>query len=190
MSSFEIPDDQVNNFHEGDIVGICGEVNDYQDYGMMGLSVELTDCQVFATGSSAESYQLDSSDSELAEYLTVTESVANTTDDITTEEYISLCSELPYTDILRNEDNYKGKYCELSGTVDQIIEGWFGTYTIYIVDNNDNKWECAYVYKDGESHLLEGDQVTIYGECLGTTTSTTLAGKQITMPYIDVEYVD
>ena len=58
------------------------------------------------------------------------------------------------------------------------------------MDEFGNKWECGYIYKDGEAHLLSGDQVTLYGKCGGTSNSTTVLGEQVTMPYIDVEYLN
>lgn len=66
----------------------------------------------------------------------------------------------------------------------------FGGYTLYIVDGNGNKWDCSYRYEDGETHYLEGDWVTVYGTCSGTLNSTTLLGKQVTLPSIDVEYIN
>lgn len=108
----------------------------------------------------------------------------------TEDEYKSYCTTLDYNDILRNPDSYNGKYATISGKVDQIIEGWLGSYTIYILDNNGNKWGCTYHYADGESHLLEDDRVTLCGECKGTDTSETVLGKQITLLRVDLEYIN
>ena len=119
----------------------------------------------------------------------LTEAVADNTD-ITEEEFKALCSSIPYEDTLRNPDTYKDKYVVVSGRVDQIIEGWFDTYTIYVKDSGGNKWECSYMYKEGESHLLEGDSVTVYGKCSGTVNSTTLLGQQVTLVGVDVSYIN
>ena len=51
-------------------------------------------------------------------------------------------------------------------------------------------WKRLRKFQDGESHLLEGDVVTIYGVCDGTTTAETLSGKQVTLPYVDIEYIE
>ena len=90
---------------------------------------------------------------------------------------------------MRNPKENKGKYCMVSGTVDQIQESLFGLYYLYVKDANGNKWECMYSYDDGESHALEGDYVTVYGKCDGTATATNLLGKQVTMPEVDGEYL-
>lgn len=36
--------------------------------------------------------------------------------------------------------------------------------------------------------MLEGDQVTVYGMLDGTTTSETVLGKQVEMPYLNIKY--
>lgn len=193
MSNFNV-EDNYDKYSElisvDDVVAIAGTVSETTDYSIAGKSVDLNDCIVFAIGDDAEEYRKESTDESLSQYLVVTEDVADTEDDISEEEYKNLCQQLNYEDILRNPDSYDGTYCVLSGTVDQIIEGWFDTYTIYVMDSSGNRWECLYMYKDGESHLLEGDSVTVYGQCNGTTTATTLLGEQVTLTYIDAEYIN
>jgi len=108
------------------------------------------------------------------------------------EEFIDSCEEYSadnYEDILRNPNSYKNVNIQLSGSVDQIIEGWFGIYTIYLEDWEGNKWEIMYYYGENESHCLEGDYITVYGTLNGTTTATTVLGKQVTMPFINGEYI-
>ena len=188
MSSFHTKTDYSKTLNEGDTVAIFGEVNKQTDYIIFGTSVDIINCEVFAVGEDAESYSKEMSAKGLSKYLVVTEAVANATE-VTEEEYKSICKSLNYKKILRNPDKYNGKYAVVKGKIDQIIEGWFGSYTIYIVDKNNKKWECTYTYKDGESHLLEGDKVKVYGVCKGTTTSTTVLGKQVTLPQIELKYI-
>jgi len=173
-----------------DIVGIYGTVAGSDSYGFMGKSVNVEDCFVFAVGENAEKYKKDSSDEGLSEYFVVTEDVADSGEDISEKEYKALCKKLDYEDILRNPDNNKEKYCIVEGTVEQIIEDWFDSYTIYVTDNDGNRWECVYSYKEGEPRLLEGDSVIVYGKCKGTENVETIMGKQITLPRIDAEYIN
>ena len=193
MSNFNVGDN-YDKYSElisvDDVIAIAGTVSETTDYSIAGKSVDLNDCIVFAIGDDSEKYRKESTDESLSQYLVVTDDVANTESDISEEDYKNLCQQLNYEDILRNPDSYDETYCVLGGTVDQIIEGWFDTYTIYVMDSSGNRWECLYMYKDGESHLLEGDSVTVYGQCDGTTTATTLMGEQVTLPYIDAEYID
>ena len=121
---------------------------------------------------------------------TKTEDVANMNGDISEEDYKDLCEHLDYEDILREPDAYDGKYCIVDGTVDQIIEGWFGSFTIFVVDEDGNKWGCTYSYDEGESRVLEGDNVTMYGKCQGTSNTETVLGEQVTLPHVDAKYID
>lgn len=118
------------------------------------------------------------------------EETVNYNDDVTENANNSSYNTISYEDIMRNPDGNKGKYCTVSGTVDQIIKGWFGVYSIFVVDANDDKWECVYSYKDGESHLMEGDYITVNGECGGVSTAETILGQQVTMPTIDVDRIN
>lgn len=192
MSGFNVGDrysKYESSLEKGDIVAICGTVAGQDSYGGIGNSISLNDCYVFASGQEAEKYRKDKSDDALSQYFVVTEEVADS-NEISEEDYKTLCQQLDYTDILRNPDSYDGKYCVVSGTVDQVIEGWFGSFTIYIVDGNGNKWGCTYSYADDESHVLEGDSVTAYGECKGTANTETVLGEQVTLPHISIEYWD
>ena len=195
MSSFHVGDSDKyqkyeSSLNKDDLVAILGTVSKTNDFGVMGSSVELNDCLVFAKGEETKKYQKETSDEALSEYLVVTDKVADSNSEVSKDDYKALCETLDYESVLRNPDENKGKYCVLSGTVDQIIEGLLGTYTIYIADSSGEKWKCVYTYGENETHLLEGDVVTVFGKCKGTATSTTVLGKQMTMPYIDVEYIN
>ena len=190
MSNFTPILDYSDKVKKDDIIAIMGVVGDYNDYDSMGKSIQINDCYVLAKGADVENYSLEESDEYFNEYFIVTEEVADSNKDISEDEYKALCNVLDYNDILRNPDSYNEEYCKLSGTVSQIIEGLFNSYSIYISDSNGNKWGCVYIYAENESHLLEGDYVTFYGMCKGTTTSTTVMEKQIILPYIDVEYIE
>lgn len=181
---------QKNYVHEGDKIAIMGTVDKYDSYGFMGTSVKLKNCIIFADGNDAFEYDKGTSDSSLSQYFVLNENVANSTNaDLTESEFKGLCKTLDYNDILRNPDNYNDKYCVVSGRVSQIIEGMFNV-TLYITDSNGNQWGCTYIYKDGESHLLENDSVTVYGKCDGTATVKTVLGKQVILPRVDLEYIN
>ncbi len=190
MSPFYTDEDYTGTLKEDDTVAICGEVAEYTDYSFVGTSVTINNCKVFATNKYAEEYKKTASDETLSEYFVVNAAVADISSDISREDYIALCESADYESILRNPDEYKDKYIKVSGKVDQVIEGWFGIYSIFIVDKSGNKWEVFYSYKEGESHILENDRVTAYGKCSGTATAKTVLGKQVVMPSINGEYFD
>lgn len=192
MSGFDVGDNYSkyeSMVEKGDTVAILGTVAENTDYSFFGSSVRLIDCKIFAIGEEAESYKKDKTDDGLSQYLVVTEEVADS-NDVSEEDYKSLCQQLNYEDILRNPDSYDGKYCIVSGTVDQVIEGWFGSFTIFVMDENGNKWGCTYSYDEGETHILEGDSVVMYGKCNGVENTETVIGEQVTLPHIDIEYWD
>ena len=190
--SFVTPIDYSEYFHEGDVVAVFGTVGETQS--LFGANwTDVVDSQVFAYGEEAEAYRRDTTDESLSGYLVLTEEVANSKgkNNISEDEFKSLCDYYPYEDILRNPDSYKKKYAVLTGSVDQSVEGAFGLYTtLYITDGNGDKWDCTINYKEGQSHILEGDYVTVFGILNGTSTATTVLGQQVTMPSLQIEYVE
>lgn len=178
------------NAEVGQTVAILGKINGYNDYGIAGNSIEISNCYIFADGDDANEYKKEKSDKKLEKYFVVTEETAESSGEVSEEEYKSFCKELDYTAVLRNPSDYKNKYCKVSGTVSQTIEGIFDSITIYVEDSNGDKWECYYSYKDGETHVLDGDKITVYGKCDGSETATTLLGDQVTLPSVNVEYFE
>ena len=190
---FETVYDYRDYFKEGDLLGIFGTVGETTDGPFNMDWTHILNCQVFAYGENARAYQKETTDESMAGFLTLTEAVANSRgkNNISEDEFKSLCQYYPYEDILRNPDSYKNRYAVLAGTVDQTIEGAFGLYTsVFITDGNGDKWACTIVYKEGQSRILQGDYVTVFGILDGTSTSTTLLGKQVSMPSIDIQYVE
>lgn len=173
---------------EDDIVAVLGTVKK-ADKHLFGKSIKLEKCYLFAIGEEAEKYKEKKSDKKLKKYMKVTEDVADDGVDVSEDEYKKLCKVLDYESILRDPDSYNGKYCKVSGTVSQVVEGWFDSFTIYVEDSNGNKWGCIYSYKDGEKHVLEGDSITAYGKCEGTENVDNIMGKQVTMPKVNLEYI-
>lgn len=181
-------DNYESSIAKGETVAVLGTVGEIKEQFLLGNTLTIDNCYIFAKGEEAEAYRLGQSDPYYYQFFYISEAVANNSD-LTEGEYKSICSYLPYEDILRNPDYYTKKYTVVSGEVDQIIEDFFGGITIYILDGQNNKWTCSYSYKDGEPHLLEGDYTNVYGICDGTRNSSTLLGKQVTMPYIKLKYI-
>lgn len=194
MSNFYIKDNMSkyeSSLKEDDVVAIAGTVGKVSSYSFLGKSISLNDCILFAYNDDAEKLRKDATSQELQDCLVVTESVADSEGgDISEADYKALCEVLDFNSIVRSPDSFDGKYCKLSGTVNQVIEGWFDTCILYIEDGSGNLWDCTYAYSSGESRFLEGDSVTVYGKCKGTSASKTLLGKQVVLPCIDVEYIE
>lgn len=109
-------------------------------------------------------------------------------------EYIANCSTFPYEDVSRNPDKYKGQYCAVKGTVIQVAESvidLFGVNSVTLrVEAADGIWYVDYAREEGESRILEGDEVICYGECDGVTTYIAIMGNTVTVPKLDLEYYE
>ena len=169
---------------------------------MLFESNNINECRIFAYGDDATSYKKkktakalrnkfsEVSTTKKTEKHATTKNDSNSKNNVSEENYKASCVTISYNDAMRNPDSYKGQNVRVSGKVNQIIEGFFDYYTIYITDSEGNKWEANYKYPEGSSHLIEGDYVSAYGECKGTTNSTTVLGKQVTFVELDLKYID
>lgn len=113
------------------------------------------------------------------------------------EELEESCKEIPYKDLARDPDNYKGELVKFTGEVVQVIESSFGAneYRVAVTKDEygyydyDNIIYLTYSLKDGESRILEDDIIVFYGTYTGLTSYTSTLGGKITIPAVDGEYV-
>ena len=187
----------VDKLSSHNYIAIVGVVDNPTD-AYFFKSPNLINCYVVAYGNDA--YSLYTNYTETSTSLssfftsqsTEQQSSENDVSNLSESDFKLSCEVIDassYNDILRNPDNYK-KNVKFTGVVDQTLEGWFGSYTLYLTDSNGNKWGITYSYKDGESHKLEGDSITVYGLLDGTQTTKTVLGKQVTLPYISADYIE
>lgn len=180
---------KLKNVDEGDIVTIAGTVK--EESSKAWDTVNLEDCEVIGTGEIADELksntdaQIEFCQQKQAEQDAVEAEAASAEK----SAYISQCESVSYDDVARNPDKYEGKLIVVSGTVDQVSEGWFDSVTLR-VKSNGNYWYVTHTREDGESRVLEGDYVTIYGECQGVKTYTTVLGSSKTIPAMRAEYID
>ena len=192
FSDFYSADSSYKDIPEGTQIAILGTIDELEDLKITTV-IQVKNCYVFAYGEDAAQYIQKNSDERLSNYLKTTEATANANgnSDISEDDYKAMCKTYKHNDILRNPDKYKKKYCVLKGTVKQSINGLFDSYvTLYVEDSSGNEWGCNYSYADGETHILEGDKVTLYGKLNGTQDSVTVLGKQVTLPFIEVKYMN
>lgn len=117
------------------------------------------------------------------------------------KEYKKACKSFSFKDVSRNPDKYKGKLYKIVGEVIQVQEssilfsddkslelrvnvtkdkyGYWGD-TIYV----------TYTLASGADRILEDDIITIYGECLGSETYTSVLGSSVTLPSIAAQYIE
>ncbi len=110
------------------------------------------------------------------------------------EDFKSECGYLSYQDLSRNPDNYIGQKVILTGEVIQVLEEgndvdlrlnitkgeYFYTDTVYV----------TYSRREGQSRILEGDIVTIWGTYNGLISYKSVSGTEITIPQIDAVDVE
>ncbi|HJG85226.1 MAG TPA: transcriptional regulator, partial [Weissella thailandensis] len=96
-----------------------------------------------------------------------------------------------YDQLARTPDDYKNKKVALSGEVIQVIEDDGVTEMRLAVNGDYDNVVLADITdsKRGDSHILENDNVTIYGYSAGTTSYESTMGSDITVPYVLLEKV-
>ncbi len=105
------------------------------------------------------------------------------------QEYIDSCEKVNYSDVERNPRQYKKKLIQITGTVIQVKEGWFGSVTLRVKQYDGNVWYVTYNRTDdSESRILEGDLLTFYGECTGVESYTTILRSTVTIPAMEAKY--
>lgn len=119
---------------------------------------------------------------------------------ISEADYRSMCEEIAFDDLARNPDAYKGDYFTFTGEVIQVMEGSRNVqlrlnvtpvtyYDGSIVYYEDTIY-CSIRLEEGADRILEGDVITIYGECAGMYSYQSVFGGKISLPRIDIEYYE
>lgn len=109
--------------------------------------------------------------------------------------YKAQCQKISYKDLARYPEKYKGEYVKFSGEIVQVCseaksEYYYSTYRLATYRGYDN---VIYIYVDNYGsgrRILEDDKVTIYGKYKGLYTYTTVMGASVTIPSIEVEYIE
>ncbi len=187
--------DEISGLKENDNVCFVGKMSEMHSY--FGTdTVTINGCYVVATGKEAASYKKKISKEKKNQKQYVTDVKKKQKEkkkkqaQNTKNSYIKKCKTYDYKTIQRKPDKHKGKNIKVSGTVIQVLEGWFGSVGLRLEDSNGDVWYINYSYSDGEDKILEDDNITVYGECTGTETYKTVLGSSVTVPSIDAEYIN
>ena len=114
-------------------------------------------------------------------------------------EYKAACEEIDFDTLARNPESYTGNLYTFTGEVLQVVE--YSSYTEMRVDVTpvllggevmyyEDTIYMVYHPAEGESKILEGDIITIYGQCAGEETYTSIFGETITLPRINIMYYE
>lgn len=97
---------------------------------------------------------------------------------------------IPYNELARNPDAYKGKKIEISGRVLQVSEGSSeNQLRVATSGNYDNVVMVGYNPKLVSSRVLEDDRVTVYGTYVGIYSYTSVMGATISVPGVSAKSI-
>jgi hypothetical protein len=99
------------------------------------------------------------------------------------EEIKSEASETSYEDVFRNADDRRGDAVHFTGTVAQNIP--YETYDVYLIFTGNSYSEPIYASYVGDK-FIQGDEVELWGQILGTEIYQSGAGGTNTVPGIAI----
>lgn len=118
---------------------------------------------------------------------------------VSAKAYKNNCKTLSFKDLSRNPDKHKGEKLKYTGKVIQVQEDehWLDDKTtvdlrINVTKDEYGLWDDT-IYATVElpknaDRILEDDIITIWGECDGKYSYTSVLGSDVTLPKINIEY--
>lgn len=117
------------------------------------------------------------------------------------KEYKNSCEQLNFSKVVRNPDKYKGKLYKFVGEVIQceetsafLSDDKILTLRINVTKDEYGFWNdtvyVTYTLAARKDRILEDDIVTVYGECDGAETYTSVLGNSVTLPAFNAEYIE
>lgn len=118
---------------------------------------------------------------------------------VSAKAYKNKCKTLSFKDLSRNPDKHKGEKLKYTGKVIQVQEDehWLDDKTtvdlrINVTKDEYGLWDDT-IYATVElpknaDRILEDDIITIWGECDGKYSYTSVLGSDVTLPKINIEY--
>ena len=113
-------------------------------------------------------------------------------DAVDPKEYMSSCKPVAYTMLMRDPKRYEGQHLTFSGKVLRVLEG--GTVRMYMTQFNPvgfsdtDVWYASYTLAEGETPFAEGDELIVYGECVGLESYLDSYGSYVAMPSIRIDF--
>ena len=183
---------EISGIKEGQSVIVVGTVDEFSSFGLFGSdkTVNLKDCHLITEGITAQEIDsLKDEQTQISQNNVETQAQAEAQAAADAQQvYIDSCESVEYKDVERNPNQYKGKKIKVMGSVEQVSEGWFNSVTMRIDEGDSRMWYVTYSRTDdNEPRILEGDNLTFYGECEGVETYTNLLGERVTIPALDAK---
>ncbi|WP_233054959.1 transcriptional regulator [Lacticaseibacillus paracasei] len=101
-------------------------------------------------------------------------------------------SGITYDQLARNPEQNEGEYVKFTGKVLQVQEDGNDT-TLRVAIDGDYDHVIMVTYNllfTPDSHILEDDKITFYGQSKGRTTYEATSGRNITVPLVDADKID
>ena len=188
----------ATHYNTIDLVNISFTQDDGESYHRGSIQESYSDYPVLKEidyGDNVELYYVRLEDGSFALAFIDSPADATVTLEAYQDEYKSKCKDYTYKGIARNPEKVKGEYAVVTGEVIQVLEdgndvelrvnitkeSWGYTDTIYV----------TYTRKStNEDRILEDDIVTIWGTLEGLLSYDSTLGKQVTLPWLDAEYIN
>lgn len=118
---------------------------------------------------------------------------------VSAKAYKNNCKTLSFKDLSRNPDKHKGEKLKYTGKVIQVQEDehWLDDNTtvdlrINVTKDEYGLWDdtifATVELPKNADRILEDDMITIWGECDGKYSYTSVLGSDVTLPKINIEY--
>lgn len=108
----------------------------------------------------------------------------------TPEPTIFYDTSITYDQLARTPDDYFGKGVVFTGKIVQILESdGVIDCRIAISSNYDKMMYCTYIYRVGESRLLEDDIIRFKAISMGIYTYTTIFGGEVSIPSVVIDEI-
>lgn len=104
------------------------------------------------------------------------------------------CKTIPYQELARTPDNYKGKKVLFTGEVLQVLEEGKDIQLRVNVTRTDYGYDdtiyVIYTKKDNETRILEDDIITIWGTANGLLSYKAVMGNEVTIPQVNAKSIE
>ncbi|WP_201319262.1 zinc ribbon domain-containing protein [Paenibacillus sp. EPM92] len=120
--------------------------------------------------------------------------IATTEKKETEDQFKESAKKMPYVDLARNPDKFKGERLTFDGQVIQVLEqGNNVALRVNVTKGDYGIWEDTifvnYRRQNGEDRILEKDVITIWGVAKGLKTYKTVLGSETSLPELDASYI-
>ncbi|MCI8292267.1 MAG: hypothetical protein HFH53_01865 [Hespellia sp.] len=103
------------------------------------------------------------------------------------EKVKSIAKSVTYEELARDENTYYWDIVSVTGKIGQVeeVEDNLAAYLVVCDDLWKETFLVSYTRPENETRILDGDNVTFYGQSKGLVSYESIWGQTITVPYIE-----